>query len=308
MKPSARPQYSYDLSVKSEVSDELINTYVLRPVAGSLVRILYRTPITPNQVTVAATLIGLVAALFYFAASPISTLLAGICITLKDLLDSADGQLARAKHQYSRSGRFLDSIGDFLVNLGVFAAIGQALTSSQGGVLYAGLAVVGFFGLTLRVSYHVYYHTSFLHLQQRYAVNRITEEIREEDFGKDRMTLTLQRIFQFLYGWQDRWMARIDRWCRGDHSPDIDDTAWFADRIGLRLSGLLGLGSELFLLTVCSVTNQLVVYLWCNLGLMNGIWLASIWYRRRILAHRATSVRVSGSAYPRSSREANGTQ
>lgn len=282
----ARRQYSYDLSVKSEVSDELINTYVLRPVAGFLVRILYRTPITPNQVTVAAMLIGFVAALFYFAASPISILLAGICVTLKDLLDSADGQLARAKHQYSRSGRFLDSIGDFLVNLSVFTAIGYILTTSQGDFLYAALALLGFCGLTLRVSYHVYYQTSFLHLQQRYAVNRITEEIRDEDLGKDRMTVTLQRIFQVLYGWQDRWMVEIDSWCRGERPPGIDDRAWFADRTGLRLSGFLGLGTELFLLTVCSVTNQLVVYLWCNLGLMNGVWLASIWYRRRVLAHR----------------------
>ena len=37
-------QYSYDLSVKSDVSDELINVYVLRPVAGFLVRFLYYTP------------------------------------------------------------------------------------------------------------------------------------------------------------------------------------------------------------------------------------------------------------------------
>jgi phosphatidylglycerophosphate synthase len=31
---------------------------------------------------------------------------AGLCMTLKDLLDSADGQLARAKQMYSRFGRF----------------------------------------------------------------------------------------------------------------------------------------------------------------------------------------------------------
>ena len=51
---SSPPPYSYDLSVKSDISDELINVYVMRPAAGLLVRALYRTSITPNQVTLAA--------------------------------------------------------------------------------------------------------------------------------------------------------------------------------------------------------------------------------------------------------------
>jgi hypothetical protein len=279
-------EYSYDLSLKSDVSDELINVYILRPVAGLLVRILYHTPITPNQVTIAAIICGVVAAALYLAASPTTILLAGVCITLKDLLDSADGQLARAKHLYSRAGRFLDSIGDFLVNLCIFSALGYILHDSSGSGWYEGLAAFGFIGTTLRVSHHVYYHTSYLHLQEKYSTNRITEEIRENDLSEDRKTLTLQRVFQVLYGWQDRWMAGIDRWCRGKNTQRIDNNSWYADGIALRLSGFLGLGTELFLLTVCSVMNQLVVYLYCNLGLMNGIWLASILYRRQVLAHR----------------------
>jgi hypothetical protein len=97
----------------------------------------------------------------------------------------------------------------------------------------------------------------------------------------------LQRVFQALYGWQDRSMVHIDGWCRGRRPHSTQDREWYTDRIGLRLSGFLGLGTELFLLTVCSVMNQLTWYLYCNLGLMNGLWLASIWYRRRVLAHRA---------------------
>lgn len=285
-------QYSYDLSVKSDVSDELINVYVLRPVAGFLVRFLYHTPITPNQITIAATLSGFIAAALYFIANPTATVCAGAFVTLKDLLDSADGQLARAKQIYSRAGRFLDSIGDFLVNLGVFVAIGYVLSVAWGGLLSLALATLGFLGITLRVSYHVYYQTSFLHLRQRYSTNRVTEEIREEDLRADRTTLLLQRVFLLLYGWQDRLMVRIDMWCRGTDEHTIREQDWFADRIGLRLSGFLGLGTELLLLTTCSVMNQLTWYLCCNLGLMNGLWLVNIWYRRNILATRAKSLHI----------------
>ena len=277
-------QYSFDLSVKSDVSDELINVYVMRPAAGVLVRAVYHTPITPNQITLAATIAGLGAAALYVYDSAWTTAAAGVCIVLKDFLDSADGQLARAKGTNSRSGRFLDSIGDFLVNLSVLIAVGYVLTTRSGNILYAVLALLGFLGLTLRVSYHVYYQTAFLHTQELYATNRITEEVRKEDLQTDRGTVMLQHIFQALYGWQDRLMVRIDGWCRRRSSNELDESLWFADRVGLRLSGFLGLGTELLLLTLCSVTNHLSLYLYCNIIFMNGIGLINIWYRWRILA------------------------
>lgn len=284
-------RYSYDLSVKSNVSDEIINVYVIRPLAGILVRFLYFTAATPNQVSIAATGIGAVAAALFFADTPAMTVLAGVCISLKDILDSADGQLARAKEVSSRIGRFLDSIGDFVVNLLVFSAIGWALTTGSGNPGYLLLALLGFLGITLRVSYHVFYQTSFLHLQQRYTVNRITEEIRSEDLQEDGATLMLQRIFQMIYGWQDRLMVSIDAWCRKPTVSSLTDADWFADRIGLRLSGFLGMGTELFLLTACAIANRMEFYLYCNVVLMNCLFLGSIWYRRSILFRRQAAPR-----------------
>lgn len=274
-------QYSYDRSVKSDVSDELINVYMIRPLAGLLVRLLYNTSITPNQLTVSAIMAGCIASVLYLVSSPMAVILAGLFLTMKDVLDSADGQLARAKQMNSRAGRFLDSIGDFSVNVMVFGAIGYTLTRASGNIGAAILALLGLVGITLRVTYHVYYQTSFLHLQQLYTTNRITEDIRIQDLHNDSSTRALQKVFQAIYGWQDRMVLRIDGWCRANTT--ISETDWFADRIGLRLSGLIGLGTDLFLLTVCSLTNQLTLYLYSNIFIMNGIALASIWYRRTML-------------------------
>lgn len=279
--------YSYKTSVKSDVSDELINTYLVRPLAGLLVSVLYRTPITPNQVTVAATLVGLLSALLYSSGSVLLTVAAGILLWMKDLLDSADGQLARAKQLYSRSGRFLDSIGDFVVNAFVFAAITIVLFTQTGSVILIVLGIAGFAGITLRVSYHVFYQVSYLHLEESYALNRTSEEIREEDLRADRFTVRLQYVFQFLYGLQDRLMERLDSWCR-EGLPWTEDTPrqWFGDLIGLRMSGFLGMGTELFVLAVFSVMDQLEWYLYFNVCLQNGLWLATVLYRRTALASR----------------------
>jgi archaetidylinositol phosphate synthase len=279
----AKSGYRYEKSVKSDASDELINIYLLRPVAGLIVRLLYNTRVTPNQVTVASTVVGLMAAASYLQGEARMTAVAGLLVTLKDLLDSADGQLARAKEQYTRIGRFLDSIGDVAVDAAVFGAIGWMLSESSGDPWFFGLAGLGFFGITLRVSYHVFYQTSFLHLQDKYRINRVTEELTAEDLKADQFLRALQHAFQFIYGWQDRLMVRIDAWCRTGRGDEQFLIRWYSDAPGLRISGLLGMGTELLLLTICSVLNQLELYLFLNVFLMNGIFVLSLLYRGLLL-------------------------
>lgn len=288
---SSPPPYSYAASTKSAVSDELINTYAIRPAAGVIVRLLYRTPFTPNGVTALSIVAGCCAAFLYTTGVPELTLVAGLCVTLKDILDAADGQLARVKQLFSRKGRFFDSIGDFLVDLLVFAAFGWALTRSSGQTGFLLAAFLGFLGTTLRVSYHVFYQTSYLHLKGRYTINRITEDLKPEDRAEDPLTQALQRIFLLLYGWQDRLMFRLDEWSRTGlpHHGDID-TRWYGDRTGLRLSGMMGLGTELFILMLFSLIDRLDLYLAMNLIGLNVLWGVSVVYRRWVLARAIRDV------------------
>jgi phosphatidylglycerophosphate synthase len=278
--------YSYKDSLKSDrsSSDELINVYLLRPIAGVLVWLLYRTSVTPNHVTIASIVAGLGAAWVYAGGDSFAT--AGILVTLKDVLDSADGQLARAKQQFSRKGRFLDSVGDILVSFAVFAGIGWSLTRSSGDSGYWTWSFLAFAGMTLRISYHVFYHTSHLHLNGTYQTNRIIEEITEADRKGDRLTLFLHRLFQVLYGWQDRLMLRIDAWCGRGKMGEEFRHRWYGDKTGLRLSGFLGIGTELFLLMAFSVARQLEWYLAFNIVCMNGILICSVMYRRLVLSKK----------------------
>lgn len=282
--------YSYRASTKSDLSDELINTYAIRPLAGLIVRAVFPTSITPNHITVAAIAVGFLSAGLYAIGSPAAFLCAGLALTVKDVLDSADGQLARAKQSYSRAGRFLDSIGDIAVNLAVFAAIGWSLSSGGKHPIIFAPTLAAFLSLTLRVSYHVFYQASFLHLHDAYGTNRISEELTPADLQSGPATLTLQRIFQFLYGWQDRLMGRLDRWSRdGCHASDAE---WFGNIPALRWSGAFGLGTELLLLTICSIFNALPVYLWINLVGGNLLWAGCVVYRRRMLRGNSSGTKA----------------
>jgi phosphatidylglycerophosphate synthase len=272
--------------LKSEeyYSDELINIYLLRPIAAAIVWLLYPTRITPNHVTLTAILFGMASAYAFSLSTTASIDVAGVLIVFKDILDDADGQLARAKELYSRRGRFLDSVGDFVVNLAVFSSITWSVYRVHSNRLTIILGVLSLLGITLRVSYHVFYQAAFLHLRDKYKLNRITEEITEEDRRGDPVALWLQRIFLLIYGWQDRLIARIDRWCMGENFDETHLPLWYSDRFGLRLAGLVGFGTEFMLLAVCSWSRQLDGYLLLNIFVMNGICLASILYRRHILS------------------------
>jgi phosphatidylglycerophosphate synthase len=280
--------YNYRDSVKSDVSDELVNVYLQRPIAGLVTRLAYSSSVTPNQLTIAATVFGLLGSFFLLLSGPHFTA-AAIFLYLKDLFDSADGQLARAKQLFSRRGRFLDSVGDFAVNAALFAAIFVLLVRRQAPPLLALLlALVGFLGVTLRVSYHVFYQTSFLHSRREYQTNRLSEEFRPGDFGEDITTVRLQKIFLCLYGWQDRLVKFIDLWSRGtsERASAAALTRWYSDTAALRLSGFLGLGTEFVLLTACLLFHNIEAYLFASIGVLNCVWATAIVSRRFVLAKK----------------------
>ncbi|MCC6399051.1 MAG: CDP-alcohol phosphatidyltransferase family protein, partial [Bacteroidetes bacterium] len=282
---TSRAGPTYQSSIKSDVSDELINTYLLRPIAHQFVRLLYRTSVTPNQVTAASIVAGFASAAVFALGGPTWYPLAGLLVTSKDLLDSIDGQLARAKQMFSRLGRFLDSLGDIAVNLAVFGAVSLSLYHDSGQPFLFVLAIAGFLGTTLRVSYHVFYQTSFLHLQNAYPTNRVVEEVQQVDSLEDSHTRMMQRLYLVLYGWQDRLMVRIDQWSQkglGTFHPEL----WYGDRIALRLSGFLGLGTELFILMIFSLFRELEWYLVVNVVGLNAAWACNIFYRKAILTRQ----------------------
>ena len=214
---SPDPVTFFKQSLKSDAyfADELINIYLLRPIASMIVWLVYPTSVTPNLVTTVAIVIGVTAAFVYSVDTPMATAVAGTLVLLKDVFDDADGQLARAKALYSRRGRFFDSVADFVVNVLIFAAITDVVYKMHPMASTLVLGFLSFLGITLRVSYHVYYQVSFLHLEGGYTFNRIVEEITDDDRSGDPVALYLQQQFTLIYSWQDKLMYFIDQWCKG---------------------------------------------------------------------------------------------
>lgn len=107
----------YKQSLKSMDTEEHIDLYFYRPLGFAWAKLFAKLGVTPNVVTIASIFLGVGGGLLlYFGDEPLVWLnLVGILLIIwANTYDSADGQLARLTHQYSRVGRILDGLsGDF---------------------------------------------------------------------------------------------------------------------------------------------------------------------------------------------------
>ncbi len=127
-------------------NDQLFNHYFMRPLAGFVVALLSRTPVTPNQITILNLALALVAcAMFVHDTSYAGGLYAVLVLELSYLLDCCDGMLARHKKLASKTGHLFDFFTDEVKAAALVVAIGVRL-SVTGGYAPSGL------GLSLVIS------------------------------------------------------------------------------------------------------------------------------------------------------------
>jgi phosphatidylglycerophosphate synthase len=119
---------------KSVAQDGAVAFHVMRPLARLATHALVGTPVTPNQVTLAALALGLCAA---GAAVRGAWAAAGALIWLAAVIDCIDGDLARLRIEGSRRGEWLDSIADELSTFALLVALGVRLGLPALGMLGA---------------------------------------------------------------------------------------------------------------------------------------------------------------------------
>jgi phosphatidylglycerophosphate synthase len=152
--------YNYE-NAKKPTSNSLlnkfvkINKYINNPIASLIVRAVFKTKITPNQLTFSSFVLGLTGAFFLFLGEPGYFIVGGVLAQLSMIIDCSDGMLARAKGMGSHYGAyldlFLDRIVDFSLLLGI--SFGQFYLTNNFKLLIISIITTALFSLQVNLYY-----------------------------------------------------------------------------------------------------------------------------------------------------------
>ena len=278
--------YSYEKSLKTKAENDFLNlqTYLF-VTSKQITRILYSTPVTPHQVIFLSMLFGLAASYLIIQNDKFLVITGAVLLFYKNVLDKVDGSLARAKGLDSRRGRFYDSISDFIVTLASFSAISCKLflKYNDSRVFLVGFAAMIF--SMLQCSYFIYYQVAFIKSTGKDTINRLDETVTEDDLKiQDKWTLSLQRIFLIIYGWQDKLFLILDKTLLNRLMSNVKcpmstaSPAWYQNKAFLTLASVLSIGTHIFLICISAVFNVFEYYIFVNLICMNLLLILSVLY------------------------------
>ena len=125
-------------------TDGPVSKILNRPISLRISKLLLKTGITPNQISVLSTIIGLIGASFFFNGEYFYLILGGIIIHIHSIVDGCDGEVARLKLRQSKYGGWLDSVLDRYVDAAVILGLVYGYWSVNGDIT---IWVIGFFAL-----------------------------------------------------------------------------------------------------------------------------------------------------------------
>jgi len=121
----------YLQTLKSIETEDWLDLHVIRPVCYYLAKFFAWLDWHPNTVTIWSMVFGVVSA-FFFASGCfyyegthglVMNLIAVVLLTIADILDCTDGQLARLTGKKSHLGRILDGVAGFIWFIPIYLAI-----------------------------------------------------------------------------------------------------------------------------------------------------------------------------------------
>jgi hypothetical protein len=110
-------------SLKHIIFDETLTLYILRPIAFIFVKLIYKTKITPNQVSLMTIITGLISGFIFSKGTATCFIIAGSLHLFCLVLDCVDGMIARLKKSGTAVGRIIDGFADYSVGLLAISAV-----------------------------------------------------------------------------------------------------------------------------------------------------------------------------------------
>jgi hypothetical protein len=281
-----------DLLHKGDAVEEWIDLRFFRPLGVRLVRLLAPTRVTADQVTLAAMLVGLAAGHLFFYPSVLLNALGLALFLISDVLDSADGQLARLRGSATRFGAVLDGISDNVRFLNLYGHLlaRVLLHSGRPAPLFIGLALLAGGSHALQASI-----VDFLKQVYVFVTTGSARLDLPEDLAGEHPTTFAGRLVLALYR---PYVARQARWCpssaqivreiRSGNAPVTLPVEWQRAQASVLASlGLIAQNIRFLLLAVTALAGWPQGFFWLTVGPLN---LALAWI---LISHERTAAKLA---------------
>jgi phosphatidylglycerophosphate synthase len=276
-----RTWYSeYVASLKAVELEEWLDLVLYRPLAFAVTKLVAPTPITPNQISVASLCFGLLAGWLLWVGSTEAALLAAASYFTCNVLDCADGQLARLRGKPSPFGYIVDGSIDYLASAAVFVGMAHHLTLQRPGEhnwylvsTAAGLCYAWQCALLDRKrhewSHHVYGKRSNTAAEIAFFKEHLQRYRAERSHHFDRLLIWIYLTYMGVW---TRLTPQNDK--RAESRREPNPALWAGlNRPVLRLALLLGPTFQMSLIMFAAASNAVHIYLFGVLTLGNLIGL-----------------------------------
>jgi hypothetical protein len=294
----------YRRTLKRTELEEWLDLVFYRPLAYGFARLLAPTPFTPDAVTRLSAAAGFAAGICFWQGRPALNLWGAALFGFGNVLDCADGMLARLRGRCSPVGRALDGLADYMGTAAVFLGLGHGLAAHHASTAYWGLVVAA--GVSMAWLCSIVDRTR-LEWQQRAlgswpgrdvelrGLRDLAERWRMQ--GTRRRDRILVSLYAFYWRLWDRFLpGRMD----DAEGESIPASVWAsARRPVLRMALPLGPSTHITALCVAAALGHVEFYLW-GVVTIGNLWgafvLTSAALADRRLAVRETPAEVAKGA------------
>ncbi len=260
----------YRRSLKMTEAEEFLDLLFYRPAAFLFVKGVVWSPITPNQITLLSLVAGCIAAYQFSFGVASAIFIAGIWYGIANILDCADGQLARIKKNGTPLGRIIDGIADYISSVAIFLGIGfglSAIGNPQWWLVIAGGLSTAFQAIKFDEAQGKFISTvrgeeDFTSREiEKYTIQ--VQELRSAGSNGLRL-LTLSIYLKYLLFQQQ---------FRPSESINIDREKFRkSNSIMIRLWTFLGPTTNRSLLIICALFGNVTIFLW-TVVIAGNSWL-----------------------------------
>jgi len=288
------PVASFESTLKSRDTEELIDIYFYRPVGYAWALFFRKIGITPNQVTITAIFLGITAGVCFYFTHLWVNLLGIFLLIWANSYDSADGQLARMSGQTSALGRMLDGLCGDLWFVTIYYALAFRSLPEWGHWIWLLAYPAGYFH-TRQAAMADYYrniHLLFLKGKSGSELDRSNDlKIRYDKLSwrKEPFSKFFEKFYLMYTQGQEKWSPQLQQML-GILKNKYDDKApeWFQTEFRtkslplMKYTNWLSFNVRSIVLFTAVLTNKPWIFYLLDWTVLNIMLVYMIWKHERI--------------------------